>query len=129
MALEPPPEQEFDELEAAKDFINLHAKQHGYALTKDRDRFTKRKELRRVDYRCDKGGKKRGEGVVRQSSTRMTECPLDIRIQSYLVIRIFFGFQIVSLYTVYLYNPILTFMHVTISPNYLASSESHSRLC
>src|SRR6267378_3377469 len=90
MALEPPPEQEFDELEAAKDFINLHAKQHGYALTKDRDRFTKRKELRRVDYRCDKGGKKRGEGVVRQSSTRMTECPLDIRIQSYLVIRIFF---------------------------------------
>ncbi|MGA9509007.1 MAG: hypothetical protein WBV55_10340 [Candidatus Sulfotelmatobacter sp.] len=80
MALEPPPEQEFDELESAKDFINLHAEQHGYALTKDRDRFTKRGELRRVDYRCDKGGKKRGEGVVRQSSTRMTECPLDIRI-------------------------------------------------
>jgi hypothetical protein len=44
--LEPPPKQEFDELETAKDFINLHTKDPIYALTKDRTgRFTKRGAL------------------------------------------------------------------------------------
>ena len=58
-----------------KDFINLHAKNHEYALAKDRDRFTKRGELWKVDYRCDKGAR----SMVKAPCVKVQH-PLDIRI-------------------------------------------------
>jgi hypothetical protein len=40
----------------------------------------KRQTARREDWRCDKGGKKRGEGIQRMTSTRMTECLFEIHL-------------------------------------------------
>ena len=36
--------------------------------------------IRRQDFRCAKGGRKRGEGIKRQTGTRMTECPYEVRV-------------------------------------------------
>jgi hypothetical protein len=79
--MEPPPTQElFDNMDDAVSFAKLHAERHGYALTRANLIRDKRKEVRRLDLRCDKGGKKRGEGIVRNTSTRMTECPFELRL-------------------------------------------------
>lgn len=34
-------------------------------------------KARRLDLRCDKGGKKRGDGIIRK---RITECPFELRL-------------------------------------------------
>jgi hypothetical protein len=73
--MDPPPTQEvFDSLDDAVVFAKSHAERHGYALT--RANLIKDK-VRRLDLRCDKGGKQRGEGIVRKT---MTECPFELRL-------------------------------------------------
>ena len=80
-SMEPPPTQElFDNMDDAVSFAKLHAERHGYALTRANLIRDKRKEVRRLDLRCDKGGKKRGEGILQNMSTRMTECPFELRL-------------------------------------------------
>lgn len=79
----PAPEQrEFDDYDTAKAYVFKHAREHGFALTKVRERLDKRTPptVRRVDFRCDKGGRVRGRGVSRNTSSRMTECPFDLRL-------------------------------------------------
>ena len=70
-------------LEAAIQVIEQHAKQHGYGITRCKVVLDKRTPPtpRRYDYRCAKGGIKRGEGVKRKTATRMTECPFKVRIK------------------------------------------------
>ena len=81
-SMEPPPTQElFDNMDDAVSFAKSHAERHGYALTRANLIRDKRKEVRRLDLRCDKGGKKRGEGIVRNTSTPMTESSLSLRLQ------------------------------------------------
>jgi hypothetical protein len=82
MSLEPPDEEEHASLERAESVVCRHARLQGYALTRKNLVKDKRKPptVRRRDLRCSKGGVKRGEGVLRQTSTRMTECPFEIRI-------------------------------------------------
>ena len=82
MALEPPPEQEFDDEEVAEEFIHSHARNHGYALSKSRSRSDKKKPptIHRIDFRCDKGSTVRGHGVTRNTGSRMTECPFEVRL-------------------------------------------------
>jgi hypothetical protein len=82
MALEPPVEEEYPSLEHAESVVCLHARLQGYALTRRNLVKDKRKPptVRRRDMRCSKGGVKRGEGVLRDTGTRMTECPFEIRI-------------------------------------------------
>ena len=80
MALEPPVEEEYPSLEHAESVVCLHARLQGYALTRRNLVRDKRKPptVRRRDMRCSKGGPKRGEGVLRDTGTRMTECPFEI---------------------------------------------------
>ena len=82
MEIPPPEEQEFDDCDAGITFLHSHARDHGYALTQDRKRYDKHKppSLRRIDFRCDKGSIVRGQGVIRKSGSRMTECPFDLRL-------------------------------------------------
>jgi hypothetical protein len=73
-SMEPPPTQElFDNMDDAVSCAKSHAERHGYALTRANLIRDKRKEVRRLDLRCDKGGRKRGGGIVRNTSTPMTE--------------------------------------------------------
>jgi MULE transposase domain/FAR1 DNA-binding domain len=74
--------REFDDLQEAQDHITSFAKRHSFALTKARVIYDKQKPktVRREDYRCDKGGTQRGEGVTRKSTTRMTDCPFQLRL-------------------------------------------------
>lgn len=62
-------------MDDAVSFAKSHAERHayGYALTRANLIRDKRKEVRRLDLRCDKGGRKRGGGIVRNTSTPMTE--------------------------------------------------------
>ena len=80
--LKPPREEEFLDDVSAERAIRLHARQHYYGLTKYNNQKDKKRPptIRRKDFRCSKGGKKRGEGVLRKTGTRMTECPFDVRI-------------------------------------------------
>ncbi len=82
MDLAAPQEEEYGTFEQAERDIRKHAMAHGYALTKKKSAFDKRTPptIRRVDYRCAKGGIKRGEGVKRVTGTRMTECPFEVRL-------------------------------------------------
>ena len=82
MSLEPPEEEEHASLERAESVVCRHARLQGYALTRKNLVKDKRKPptVRRRDLRCSKGGVKRGEGVLRETGTRMTECPFEIRI-------------------------------------------------
>ena len=82
MDLVAPQEEEYGPFEQAERDIRKHAMAHGYALTKKKSAFDKRTPptIRRVDYRCAKGGIKRGEGVKRVTGTRMTECPFEVRL-------------------------------------------------
>jgi len=82
MVLEPPEEEEYTSLQHAENVVCRHARLQGYALTRRNLVKDKRKPptVRRRDLRCFKGGVKRGEGVLRQTGTRMTECPFEIRI-------------------------------------------------
>ena len=82
MAFELPEEGEYISLTRAESFVRQHAKDHGYALSRaslKKDKHTP-PTIRRRDLRCARGGKKRGQGVRRETSTRMTECPFEIRI-------------------------------------------------
>ena len=57
--------------------------QCGYGLSRKKLVKNKSKtdpQIRRRDLRCDKGGIKRGEGVKRQSGTRMTGCQFEIQL-------------------------------------------------
>jgi FAR1 DNA-binding domain len=79
--MDPPTTQEvFDTMDDAVVFAKSHAERHGYALTRANLIRDKRKQVRRLDLRCDKGGKQRGEGIVRKSSTSMTECPFELHL-------------------------------------------------
>src|SRR6267378_3698911 len=82
MDLVAPQEEEYGPFEQAERDIRKHAMAHGYALTKKKSAFDKRTPptICRVDYRCAKGGIKRGEGVKRVTGTRMTECPFEVRL-------------------------------------------------
>ena len=75
-------EETFDSLKEAETAIYQHAFDNGYALTRLDIRYDKKKprNARRWDFRCDKGGIKRGHRVIRESSTRMTECDFELRI-------------------------------------------------
>jgi MULE transposase domain len=77
-----PQEQEFEDYDAAFAYIQDHARTHGFALSQGRKRFDKRKPptVRRSDFRCDKGGKTVGCGVLRNTGSRLTECPFDLRL-------------------------------------------------
>ena len=82
MEIPAPEALEFDSYDAAETYIYQHARENGYALSQGPKRLDKRipPTIRRADFRCDKGGKIRGQGVVRNSSSRMTECPFDLRL-------------------------------------------------
>jgi hypothetical protein len=82
MEIPAPEELGFDSYDAAKTYIYQHARENGYALSQGPKRLDKRTPptIRRVDFRCDKGGKVRGHGVVRNSGSRMMECPFDLRL-------------------------------------------------
>ncbi|KAI9906819.1 hypothetical protein PsorP6_016292 [Peronosclerospora sorghi] len=73
--LAPPDEDLHETLGAAIHAIKLHAKQHGYGITQFKIAFDKHTppSPRRYDFRCAKGGVKRGEGVKRKTGTRITE--------------------------------------------------------
>lgn len=77
-----PIEEAFDSLNQAEAAIYQHAFDNGYALTRLDIKYDKKKprNARRWDFRCDKGGIKRGHGAIRESSTRMTECDFELRI-------------------------------------------------
>jgi MULE transposase domain len=81
MDLQPPDEDEYPTMARAELAIRTHAKEHGYGITKVKDIPNKRKPptTRCQIFRCAKGGKQRGEGVKRQTGTRMTACPFDVR--------------------------------------------------
>lgn len=72
--------REFDTKDAAVAYVHQYARENGFALSEGRKRLDKKGNLRRADFRCDKGSKVRGHGVVRNSASRMTECPYDLRI-------------------------------------------------
>jgi hypothetical protein len=82
MAFELPEEGEYISLTRAESVLREHAKCHGYALSRASLKKDKRTPptIRRRDLRCSRGGKKRGEGVKRNTRTRMTECTFEIRI-------------------------------------------------
>jgi FAR1 DNA-binding domain-containing protein len=82
MAFELPEEGEYISLTRAESVLREHAKCHGYALSRASLKKDKRTPptIRRRDLRCSRGGKKRGEGVKRNTGTRMTECTFEIRI-------------------------------------------------
>ena len=73
-------DQNFNDLTQAQTYIHSQARSGGFALTKLRTHLDKQRTVRREDYRCEKGGKKRGEGITRKTSTRMTECPFRVRL-------------------------------------------------
>jgi hypothetical protein len=60
-------------------FAKSHAERHGHALTTANLIKDKRNQMYRLDIRYNKRGKKRGEGIVRKTSTRMAECPFKLR--------------------------------------------------
>jgi hypothetical protein len=68
-------------LERAESVVRCHARLQGYVCSymKEPDK-RKPPTARRRDLRCSKGGVKRGKGVLRQTGTRMSECPFEIRI-------------------------------------------------
>lgn len=81
--LSPPSEEEYTSLARAELAVKQHAMQCGYGLSRKKLVKNKSKtdpQIRRRDLRCDKGGIKRGEGVKRQSGTRMTGCQFEIRL-------------------------------------------------
>jgi hypothetical protein len=73
--------EEYPSLALAEKELHQYALQHGFALTKKfvKDKHKDNPTIRRQDFRCAKGGRKRGEGVKRQTGTRMTECPYEVR--------------------------------------------------
>ena len=75
-------EREFNDYDTTHAYIQEHARNNGYALSQGRKKYDKctPPTVRRVDFRCDKGGTVRGSGVIRKSSSRMTECPFDLRL-------------------------------------------------
>jgi hypothetical protein len=78
-----PREEEYTSLALAKLAVKEHAMRCGYGLSQKKPVKDKNKsdpQIRRRDLRCDKGGVKRGEGVRRQTSTRMTGCQFEIRL-------------------------------------------------
>ena len=83
MDLSPPDEEEYTSAERAEAAVRRHALRHGYGISKAKIQFDKKKPptIRRHDFRCAKGSKQRGEGVRRHTSTRMIECPFDVRVQ------------------------------------------------
>ena len=82
--IEAPTADTFLSLNEAEQTIYDHAFDNGYALTRSDIRKDKKSNPRRWDFRCDKGGHKRGQGVIRQTSTRMTECPFELRLHRVL---------------------------------------------
>jgi MULE transposase domain/FAR1 DNA-binding domain len=81
--LSPPNEEEYTSLERAELAVKEHAMCCGYGLSRKKlvkDKSKTNPQIRRRDLRCDKGGEKRGEGVKRQTGTRMTGCPFEIRL-------------------------------------------------
>jgi len=73
--------EEYLSLPRAKKELHQYALQHGFALTK---KFVN-PMIRRQDFRCAKGGNRRGEEVKRQTGTRMTECPYEVRVRTWMV--------------------------------------------
>ncbi|KAI9914672.1 hypothetical protein PsorP6_006828 [Peronosclerospora sorghi] len=86
--LAPPEEDLHATIGAAIHVIKMHAKQHGYGITQFKIAFDKHTppSPRRYDFRCAKGGVKRGEGVKRKTGTRMTEFPFEVRINRMLTV-------------------------------------------
>jgi hypothetical protein len=75
--------EEYLSLTLAEKELHQYALQHGFALTKKKfvkDKHKDNPTIRRQDFKCAKGGRKRGEGVKRQTGTRMTECPYEVRV-------------------------------------------------
>lgn len=77
--LDPPPPGVYDELDALMQAANLHAKQQGYAVVKQRTKKDKKGQLHKVYLRCDRGGKYLDKanpyGRTRYSGTRLIDCP------------------------------------------------------
>lgn len=73
-------ELEFETYNAAEEYIHQHARDNSYALSQGPEREDKRSPptIRRVDFRCNKGGKIRNQGIRRSSGSRITECPFDL---------------------------------------------------
>ncbi|KAI9912957.1 hypothetical protein PsorP6_005856 [Peronosclerospora sorghi] len=86
--LAPPDEDLHATLEAAIHAIKLHAKQRGYGITQFKIAFDKHTppSTRRYDFRCAKGGVKRGEGVKIKTGKRVKECPFEFRIKRMLTV-------------------------------------------
>ena len=78
--IEAPPAETFYSLDEAEQQIYQHAFDNGYALTRNQTRKDKKGKPRRWDFRCDKGGNQQTQGVIRQTSTRMTDCPFELRL-------------------------------------------------
>ena len=82
MPIPAPEEEEFVSLEEAELAMRCFARENGFALSRDTLKYDKRKEnIRRRDLRCSKGRGKRGHGVLRETATRMTQCPFNLRIK------------------------------------------------
>jgi hypothetical protein len=79
----PPTETVYPDLEAGKLALKANAKANGFGLTQMKTVLDKRTPptTRRLDFRCAKGGVKRGEGVTRKTGTRMVECPFEARLK------------------------------------------------
>ena len=78
--LEPPVEEQYPSLEHAENIVCHHARLQGTRRNLVKNK-RKPPTVRRCDLmRCPKGGVKQGEGVLRDTGTRMAECPFEIRI-------------------------------------------------
>ncbi len=80
--IEAPEEEEFHTLEEAEAYIYQHAFNKGYGLFRGDRRWDKKKppQLRRWDFKCDKGGEVQGKGTERQTGSKKTDCDFEIRI-------------------------------------------------
>ena len=80
--IEAPEEEEFRTLEDAEAYIYQHAFDKGYSLFRGDRKWDKKKppQLQRWDFHCDKGGEVRGKGMVRQTSSKKTDCDFKVRI-------------------------------------------------
>ena len=80
--LEPPPTGAYPDVEALVQATNLHARDQGYAVVKQRSKRNKRGEPHKVYLGCDRGGKYRDKanplGRSRDTSTRLTGCPFSL---------------------------------------------------
>jgi len=83
--LEAPPLNTYTSCEQGLQALYNWSQEQGYGLTIEGTNQTKKKAIKRYRLRCDKGGKKRGEGLIRKTGSRMEKCPFKVilrRIQA-----------------------------------------------